>query len=78
MGTLVGGLANVLDPDLVILTGGVSRAGPVWWSAVRRSAYAELLPAMRDHIAIDTLVVGSTVADAALIGAATLARGVAR
>lgn len=75
IGHLVGGLINVLDPDLVVVTGGVSASGPVWWAALLAAAEADVLPPIRAAGPIDQLVVASTLgADAPLIGAAQLAR----
>jgi glucokinase len=75
IGRLVGGLINVLDPDLVIVTGGVSESGPAWWAALLRAAGADLLPPARAAAPPESLVVRSILqADAALIGAAQIAR----
>lgn len=75
IGHLVGGLINVLDPDLVIVTGGVSACGSSWWSALLAAAQADVLPPIRAAGPIDHLVVPSVLgADAALLGAAQLAR----
>lgn len=75
IGRLVGGLVNVLDPDLVIVTGGVSDCGPAWWAALLRAAGADLLPPIRAAAPLESLVVRSVLrADAALIGAAQIAR----
>jgi glucokinase len=74
VGRLIGGLVNVLDPDLVIVTGGVSGSGAAWWDAMLRAAWADLLPSIRAATPIDQVVVRSMLgADAALIGAARIA-----
>lgn len=78
IGHVVGGLVNVLDPDLVIVTGGVSDCGPSWWAALLAAAEADVLPPIRAVGPIGQLVVRSILgADAPLLGAAHLARGLA-
>jgi len=78
IGHLVGGLVNVLDPDLAIVTGGVSDCGRSWWSALLAAAEADVLPPIRAVGPIDELVVPSVLgADAPLLGAAQLARTLA-
>lgn len=47
LGQVVGGLANVLDPDAVLIGGGVSACGDAWWQPLRSSFTAELLPPLR-------------------------------
>lgn len=78
VGHLVGGLINVLDPDLVIVTGGVTACGPSWWAALLAAADADVLPPIRAEGPIERLVVPSLLgADAPLLGAAQLARTLA-
>jgi len=75
IGHLVGGLVNVLDPDLVVVAGGVSASGPDWWAALMTAAEADVLPPIRAAGPMDRLVVASLLgADAPLLGAAQLAR----
>lgn len=45
-GQAVGGLANILDPEAVVVSGGLSDAGAPWWSPMERALRAELLPAL--------------------------------
>jgi len=79
LGRLIGGLVNLLDPDLVIVTGGVSDCGPSWWTALLSAAQSGVLPPIRAASPIDRLVVKSILrADAPLLGAAQLARELAR
>ncbi|MCX2731470.1 ROK family protein [Saccharopolyspora sp. NFXS83] len=68
-GQLLGGLVNAVDPELVLVGGGVSSCGPVWWSAVRAAVAAEALPAVRDV----PVVTGGLGSDAAVLGAARMA-----
>lgn len=69
LGRAVAGLVNSLDPSLVVVTGGLAGAGPIWWDPLRDAYDAELMDIVHDcRLAPATL--GS---DAALIGAAKLA-----
>ena len=43
-GSAIGGLANVLDPHIVVVGGGLAFAGPLWWEEMEVQARAELLP----------------------------------
>lgn len=45
-GQAVGGLANILDPEVVVVSGGLSDAGAPWWRPMERALRAELLPAL--------------------------------
>ncbi|MDE9367290.1 ROK family protein [Luteipulveratus sp. YIM 133132] len=69
LGSVVGGAVNLLDPDMVVLGGGVVAAGDVWWQPMLEALRRELLPATRDV----AVVPSSLGADAALVGAARLA-----
>lgn len=73
LGSALGGLVNVLDPQRVVVTGGVTNAGEEWWKLMRAAYAAELLPATREG----ELVAGELGADAAIVGAARLVRGAA-
>ncbi|WP_435130115.1 ROK family protein [Actinacidiphila sp. bgisy144] len=72
LGEAIGGLVNLLAPDLVILGGGVSRSGPFWWDPLRTTVAAHLLPA----VAATPVLAGALGDDAALYGAAFLGREV--
>lgn len=69
LGTAIGGWVNTLDPEIVVLAGGLSRAGTVWWDALVDAARAEALDP--DALRIVPAVLGD---DAALVGAAAFAR----
>ena len=43
LGTAIGNAVNILDVGCVVVGGGVSRAGPIWWDALRMSVRASLL-----------------------------------
>jgi glucokinase len=45
-GQAVGGLANILDPEAVVVSGGLSDAGASWWRPMERALRGELLPAL--------------------------------
>ena len=45
-GQAVGGLANILDPEVVVVSGGLSDAGAPWWRPMERALRAELLPGL--------------------------------
>jgi len=44
VGTVIGSLTNAIDPHIVVVTGGVSAAGPEWWSSVLEAAQATVMP----------------------------------
>jgi glucokinase len=73
IGSLVGGLVNLLDPHAVVVGGGVSGLGEPWWSALRAQFTAEVLPVLRDVPVLESELGG----DAALLGAASIAPAVA-
>ncbi|MFJ7749017.1 ROK family protein [Arthrobacter sp. NPDC097144] len=68
-GQAVGGLANVLDPAMVVIGGGVSAAGKLWWNPFLTALRAELM----DPLAGLPVVPAVLGADAAVVGAAKLA-----
>jgi glucokinase len=67
-GQAVGGLANILDPEVVVVTGGLADARTPWWQPMERAARAELLPALAS-LPILPASLGNA---AAIIGAANL------
>ncbi|MCL2551119.1 MAG: ROK family protein [Actinomycetia bacterium] len=68
LGEVLGGLANVLDPDAVLIGGGVSACGDVWWRPLRAAFAAALLPPLRP-LGLTAARLGPS---AAVIGAARL------
>ncbi|MDR7303550.1 ROK family protein [Haloactinomyces albus] len=69
VGAVIGGVVNLLDPDVVVVGGGVAGSGAVWWSRLRPAVEAELLPALSGV----SVVPAELGADSALVGAARLA-----
>lgn len=67
-GQAVGGLANILDPEVVVVTGGLSDAGAPWWRPMERALRAELLPALA-ALPVMPAKLGNA---AAIVGAASL------
>lgn len=67
-GQALGGLANILDPQILVVSGGLADAGPAWWMPMEQALRAELLPAL---VGIPVLrpALGNA---AAIIGAASL------
>ena len=73
-GALGSGIAtaiNLINPQRVVLGGGVTKAGDQWWARVRETARAETLPQAR----VDIIPAGMS-DDAPLWGAAALAENV--
>ncbi|OMH36977.1 ROK family protein [Tersicoccus sp. Bi-70] len=68
LGRAIGGWINTLDPDVVIVTGGLAQAGPRWWTRLRAAADTETIPAATGC----PVVPAALGARAALIGAASL------
>lgn len=69
LGHAIGGLANVLDPEVVVVGGGLAGAGPAWWAAMEGALRSELITPLVGLPVLPALL-GT---DAALIGAARLA-----
>lgn len=67
-GQAAGSLANVLDPQLLILGGGMAEAGELWWQAVREG-YAQ---SAIDAVAGTPLVPAELGGQSAHYGAASL------
>lgn len=68
-GRVLGGLLNVLDPEVVALTGGVAEAGAGWFEAVTRGVAQEAM----DVVADTAVLPASAGSHAALLGAAARA-----
>lgn len=68
LGTGLGGAINLMNPELAILGGGVTKSGERWWKVVRETARIHVLPEMR--VDIHSAALGD---DAPLWGAIALA-----
>lgn len=67
-GQAVGGLVNILDPQVVVISGGLADAGPLWWNGMERALRAELLAPLAG-VSVVRAALGNT---AAVVGAASL------
>ncbi len=72
LGMGVANLIHCFDPEMVVIGGGVSRAGDAIISPVRREVEKRLMPAFKDSVAIVPAVLGE---NTGLLGAATMAFG---
>ena len=70
IGRMIGGLLNVLDPEVVVLTGGMAGAGRSWWQGVHDGVAHEAI----DLVAGTEVLPATAGPDAALLGAAHVAR----
>lgn len=68
LGSALGGIANVLSPEVIVIGGGLATMDETWWAPLRESFAAELIPATAG-LALRRAELGQ---DAALIGAAGL------
>ncbi|MBO3661988.1 ROK family protein [Microbacterium stercoris] len=66
VGRALAGAVSLLDPELVVVTGGVADIGESWWSPMRAAYLAEAIDALQDV----ELRAGSAGGHAALRGAA--------
>ncbi|SDT64347.1 ROK family glucokinase [Actinoplanes derwentensis] len=74
LGVALADLAQSLDPDIMVIGGGVIDAGPLLMGPAER-AYREQL-ANRDRFPVAEIHAASTGNDAGVVGAADLARGI--
>ncbi|MFF9505193.1 ROK family protein [Streptomyces sp. NPDC014656] len=69
LGAALAGVVNTLDPDVIVVSGGVLHAGPWYEEALRASLTASVLPLLRTV----PVVPAALGAEAVLLGAASLA-----
>jgi glucokinase len=69
LGRALAAVVTVLDPEVVVLGGGLAEAGPVWWEPMEQAMREELIDVLAD-IPLRPAELG---ARAALVGAAHLA-----
>lgn len=67
-GEALAGLTNSLDPEAVVVSGGLASSGELWWEPLRCAFAAGLIPALRGLEPVPA----SLGADAAVLGAASL------
>ena len=66
LGRALAGLVTVIDPDVVVVSGGLARAGDLWWEPLQRTFAAEIIDPLAS-IKIIPATLGTT---APLVGAA--------
>ena len=66
LGRAIAGVATVLDPECVVIGGGVARAGDEWWGPLRHTCRGEVVPVLKG-LAILPAALGP---EAAILGAA--------
>jgi glucokinase len=69
LGRAIGGLANVIDPDVIVLTGGVLELGQPFFERVNAAVHAETLPGPSGV----TVLASQFGRDAGIVGAALAA-----
>ncbi len=67
-GQAVGGLINILDPETVVISGGLADAGGLWWEPMEAALRQELLAPLAE-VRVTRATLGNT---AAIVGAAKL------
>jgi len=67
-GQAVGGLINILDPETVVISGGLADAGELWWTPMETALRKELLSPLAS-VPVVRATLGNT---AAIVGAAKL------
>ena len=70
LGIALGSIANILDPDCVVIGGGVATAGDFFINAIEERTLAHTMPALRKGIRVVPAKLGNR---AGFIGAAILA-----
>jgi len=70
LGRCLGGLLVVLDPELLVVGGGVPHIGPLWWDEMEAALRSTPVPGVR-QMELRQAELG---VDAVLVGAAELAR----
>lgn len=71
LGASLGSLANILDPEVIVLSGGVIHQGPTWRSETWRAGVAEGYASQAlDPLLATPILIGELEGEAPLIGAA--------
>lgn len=71
LGRALAGAVSVLDPDVVVVGGGVAQIGPTYLDGVATALREDLMPAVRD-VPVVAAALGT---DAPIVGAAVATRG---
>jgi glucokinase len=71
VGSALAGVANLLDPDVIVIGGGVAMAGDVLWTPIRRAFDRQAIAPDDMRADVEPARFG---ADAGLVGAAAFAR----
>ncbi|MFA4842558.1 MAG: ROK family protein [Candidatus Omnitrophota bacterium] len=71
LGIALAGIVNLLNPDAIVLGGGVAEAGELLFAQVRKTILQRAMPAQAEHV---RLVKARLERDAGLIGAAILVK----
>ena len=66
LGRALAGLVTVIDPDVVVVSGGLARAGDLWWEPLRQTFAAEII----DPLAPIRIVPATLGTTAPIVGAA--------
>lgn len=66
LGRALAGAATLMDPDLIIISGGLARSGELWWGPLRQAFAGEIIDPLAD-LRIVPAVLGTS---APIIGAA--------
>ena len=66
LGRSIAGIVTVLDPDIVVIGGGMSGAGDLWWSTMETTLRSEVIDALAD-LAVAPAALGAV---APIVGAA--------
>ena len=69
VGRAIAGAVTLLDPERVVVTGGVAQIGETWWAPMERAFRAEVIDVLQNTV----LLPGELGADAPLLGAAASA-----
>jgi glucokinase len=72
LGTALAGLANVINPELIVLGGGVAEGGTAFVDIVRKTVRERALPVVAEALAVSPAQLGNS---AGFIGAAILGCG---
>lgn len=69
LGAALAGLANVMNPELIILGGGVAEGGTIFVDIVKETVLGQALPVVAESLAVTPALLGNS---AGFIGAAVL------